>query len=203
MRLSFGKEAAINPVWSPDRTRIAYTPGASTGTAILEKNSAGTGEARGVGKAAPWPQDWSPDGRHLLYVDYASQQLMEMPTEGEGKPVALSTRKGTYYPASYSWDGKYITYTTTESGRAEVYVMAVPPAQGKWLISTNGGSMSAWRGDGKELFYIGEDLKMMAVDIKLSPVFEAGTPHPLFRTAITGIMDGRNHYAVSRDGQRF
>lgn len=81
--------------------------------------------------------------------------------------------------------------------------MAVPPAQGKWLIFTGGGGMSAWRGDGKEIFYIGEDLKMMAVDVKLSPAFEAGTPHPLFQTNVTSLMDGRNHYVVSRDGQRF
>ena len=63
--------------------------------------------------------------------------------------------------------------------------------------------MAAWRRDGKELFYIAEDLKMMAVDVKLSPTFELGTPHPLFQTGITGIMDGRNHYVVTRDGQRF
>ena len=63
--------------------------------------------------------------------------------------------------------------------------------------------MSAWRGDGKEIFYIGEDFKMMAVEVNLSPTFQAGTPHPLFQTNVTGLMDGRNHYAVSRDGQHF
>ena len=202
-RISFGEKAAINPVWSPDGKKIAYTVGASTGSAILEKDSEGTGEEREIGKATPWPQDWSPDGRQILYVDYATRILMAMPAEGGGKPIALTSKKASYYPASYSPDGKYVTYTSGESGRLEVYVMALPPAQGKWLVSTDGGGMSAWRGDGKELFYLSEDLKMMAVDIKLNPQFEAGPPRPLFQTGVTSLIDGRNHYVVTRDGQKF
>ena len=63
--------------------------------------------------------------------------------------------------------------------------------------------MPEWRGDGKELFYIAYDLTLMAVDIKLNPAVEIGTPHPLFQTNLTGIVDGRTHYAVRPDGQRF
>ena len=134
MRLSFGGEAAVNPVWSPDGKHIAYTVGGSIGDAILETASAGTGGVREIGRGAPWPQDWSPDGRFILYVDYAARTLMAMPAHGDPKPVAIATAKASYYPASYSPDGKFITYTSGESGRQEVYVMSVPPAQGKWLI---------------------------------------------------------------------
>jgi hypothetical protein len=79
----------------------------------------------------------------------------------------------------------------------------VPPGTGKWAISTEGGGMAAWRGDRREVFYIASDLKMMAVDVRLTPSFQAGTPHVLFQTRLSGVMNGRNNYVVSRDGKRF
>src|SRR5438034_662392 len=42
-----------------------------------------------------------------------------------------------------------------------------------------------WRRDGKELFYISPERKVMAVDIKEYPsTFEVGTPKALFQTRL-------------------
>ena len=81
--------------------------------------------------------------------------------------------------------------------------MARPPAVGKWMISNGGAGMAAWRGDGKELFYVADDRKLMAVDVHLDPIFQAGVPQPLFQSPVGDVLAGRNHYAVTRDGQRF
>lgn len=63
-------------------------------------------------------------------------------------------------------------------------------------------SRSKWRRDGKELFYIGERRKFMAVDVDAtSSAFTTGAPHLLFETKMWGA--GRNWYVVSGDGQRF
>ena len=44
----------------------------------------------------------------------------------------------------------------------------------------------------------------MVVDVKLGPPFEVGVPKPLFDTRIlTAGPEFRNHYVVTRDGQRF
>lgn len=43
----------------------------------------------------------------------------------------------------------------------------------------------------------------MAVDVKSGATFEAGVPKPLFETNIFLMTNFRNHYVVSRDGQRF
>ena len=62
------------------------------------------------------------------------------------------------------------------------------------------------RRDGRELFYISPDQKLMAVEINTSSRFEAGSPNPLFpiRLPRSQRLDGvRNYYAVSADGQRF
>ena len=72
----------------------------------------------------------------------------------------------------FSPDGKWIAYSSDESGRREVYVQGFAPdrvpaaAVGKWQISTAGGDKPRWRRDGKELYYIAPDRKMMAVPVK-------------------------------------
>jgi len=44
-------------------------------------------------------------------------------------------------------------------------------AVGKFQISTAGGGQPTWRGDGKEIFYVGADGKMMAVPVDLGESF--------------------------------
>ena len=39
-----------------------------------------------------------------------------------------------------------------------------PTGEGKWRVSTNGGTAPRWRRDGKELFYV-ERKKLMAVSV--------------------------------------
>ena len=45
---------------------------------------------------------------------------------------------------------------------------------GKWRISMDGGSLPVWSRDGKDLFSIDADGKMMALDVKGGSKFEAG-----------------------------
>lgn len=62
-----------------------------------------------------------------------------------------------------------------------------------------------WRRDGKELFYISADWKMMAVNVSTGPVFHAGTPQALFGTEMvdTGIRKGPISWDIAPDGNRF
>jgi Tol biopolymer transport system component len=100
---------------------------------------------------------------------------------------------------------KWIAYTSDESGTPEVYVSRFPELGAKWQVSTRGGAQARWRRDGKELFYLAPDGKLMAVDVKASPASIAtGVPRALFGTGITGsFVDRFNQYVVTRDGQRF
>ena len=43
----------------------------------------------------------------------------------------------------------------------------------------------------------------MAVDIRGGERLDVGTPHALFTTRILPLIEARNHYDVSADGQRF
>ena len=199
MRLILGQDAPNLPVLSDDGSRVVF----ASPIGLYEAESAGTAPPRLLGKVFAWPQQYSPDGKGLLYVDGTKRELMQMPLQGEPTPISIAPQGSTYFPASYSPDGRLVTYTSTESGRPEVYVRAVSPGTGKWMISTDGGGMSFWRGDGKELFFLGADLKMRSVDIKFTPSFQIGESHVLFQTAVPGINNGRNNYVVTKDGKRF
>ena len=76
-------------------------------------------------------------------------------------------------------------------------------AAGKSLVSKGGGDQPQWRGDGKELYYISADSKMMAVEVSASPVFQKGTPRELFAAAISGAPTPSTHYDVRADGKKF
>jgi eukaryotic-like serine/threonine-protein kinase len=84
-------------------------------------------------------------------------------------------------------------------------VTTFPDAAGKWQVSREGGTEPRWRGDGKELYYIGQTGMLMAATVSSEGGFSSGTPAPLFP------LRGRTHfsstdqytYDVTSDGQRF
>jgi hypothetical protein len=104
--------------------------------------------------------------------------------------------------ARFSPDGRWIVYDSNDQGRFEVYVQTFPASSAKWQISTSGGMYPNWRGDGKELFYISADNKLMAVDIRPGTTIEAGVPKALFDLTPLRLVAGST-YAVTADGQRF
>ncbi len=103
--------------------------------------------------------------------------------------------------AEISPDGRYFAFSSEEAGRSEVYVEPMPPGTGKWQISVNGGARPKWRGDGKELFFLSPDLKIMAADVQLGQGFSAGVPHALFQVATLEVYG--SVYDVTSDGRRF
>ena len=106
-------------------------------------------------------------------------------------------------------DGRWLAYTSDETGSAEVYVRPFPSGDGKWQVSTTGGTEPRWRGDSKELFYFEREQlgSLMSVDVNVvGAALSAGSPHKLFNPSALGVVHpgatGIFRYAVSRDGQR-
>jgi eukaryotic-like serine/threonine-protein kinase len=103
----------------------------------------------------------------------------------------------------FSPDGRWIAYASTETGRAEIFVVPFPDLRaGKWLVSTAGGSFVRWRRDGRELFYQAPDNRLMAADVNgQGSEFQVGTVRPLFQ--LQPPAGGIDTYDVSKDGRRF
>lgn len=95
-------------------------------------------------------------------------------------------------------NGRYIAYASHESGRYEIYVQTFPQHLGRWQISTRAGQEPTWRHDGKELFYLSSEDKLMAVDVNTSAgQFQADIPKPLFQAQLVEGLNWRNRYVVS------
>jgi Tol biopolymer transport system component len=210
-RFTFGPFSSASPVWSPDGSRIAFFSTRDGPFNLYQKLSSGAGSDEPLLKSSnnKFPLNWSPDGRFLLYAEQdpktAKRDLWILPPQGGGKPFPFLRTAFSAVFGQFSPDGRWIAYTSDESGREEVYVRPFSGAEagagGKWLISNNGGSVPRWRRDGKELFYLAPDNKLMAVEVQTAAAaLQAGVPQPLFQTRAGGI---NFRYAVTADSQRF
>ena len=201
------------PVWSPDGSRIAFASDREGITNIYQKLSSGASDEELLlkSKELKYLGDWSRDGRFLAYESFGVRSLRDLwvlPLEGDRKPVPFLQTDFSEYQGRFSPDGRWMAYTSDASGAPEVYIQPFPASGGKWKISIHGGSDPRWRGDGKELFYLAADRKLMAVDLKAGgskerPAVDVGAPRPLFETRVPSQLPIHRDYAVTKDGQRF
>ncbi|HET6645923.1 MAG TPA: protein kinase [Pyrinomonadaceae bacterium] len=198
-----------NPLWSPDGSSVVFSSSREGLMNLYQKIESGVGNEELLLKSteAKIADDWSSDGQFIAYQTFNPKtkwDLLMVPMSGDRQPFAFLQTEFSEHQAQFSPDAKWIAYTSDESGGPEVYVQTFPASGGKWRVSTGGGCQPRWRRDGRELFYIAADRKLMAVDVKLGSTFEAGVPKPLFGPlGVLTLTDFRNHYAVTADGQRF
>jgi hypothetical protein len=122
-----------------------------------------------------------------------------------GTPTPFKPSPGNQTNGQISPDGKWVAYASDESGNSEIYVTTFPGAAGKWQVSSGGGTEPRWRGDGKEIFYIGPTGVLTAVPINAGATFSTGTPTPLFQIHARAPISSTDvfTYDVAKDGKRF
>jgi len=209
-RFTLDASSNVAPQWSPDGDRVAFASSRGGTTQIYQKLSNQTGQDELVVPSGSHqvPSDWT---RGYIIVRQGSKDtaydLLAIPMDGEKKPIPLLQTKSNEIEGVVSKDGRWLAYASDESGHFEVYVQPFSPGNskasgGKWQISLGGGRDPHWRGDGRELFYIAADRKLMAVPVQVSAdSFSRGTPKPLFEARI--FVGTLSRYAVSANGQRF
>jgi dipeptidyl aminopeptidase/acylaminoacyl peptidase len=182
---------------------------------LFEKPATGAGEERLLSRSDrnESPLDWSPDNRFLLYSTANPKtgvDLQALPLSGERTPLIVAQSPFDEVNGQFSPNGRWVAYQSNEGGRDDIYVVSFPAKGGNLQLSTNGGTQPRWRADGRELFYVALDGRMMAVSVAADPAgqnFEPGTPVPLFLTRLaTGANIGvsalsKHQYAVASDGR--
>jgi Tol biopolymer transport system component len=206
-RLTFSPAIDAMPIWSPDGTRILFTSSRNQIFGLFVKNADGGQEEKlldidNSDKFDRYPYDWSRDGKYILYTRGTELWVATLP---ELKARAFVVAPGMIKNSQFSPDGKWVAYASNESGKFEIYVTSFPGAQGKWQVSSAGGTQPRWRGDTKELFYIAADGKIMAVPVNVGANFEAGAPAALFQAHAREFFATSEQvsYDVTKDGQRF
>jgi len=209
-RLTSDPRDDATPVWSPDGKEIVFASNRNGPFDLYRKDAGGTGSDELVlqSSADKFPIDWSRDGKYLLYyaVDPKTKaDLWALPMSGERKPTPFLETEFNESNALFSPDGRWVAHNSDESGTPEIYVRPFPPAGGKWQVSTQGGVQPVWSSDGKQLYYLALDGRIMAVEVKPGSAFAAGLPVPLFDSGLRpeGLTESRSSFVVSDDGQRF
>ncbi len=207
----------LDPVWSPDGGRLIFSSNLKGAWDLYQKASDGDGNEQLLyetpqGQVGSFATDWSHDGRFLLYVTgpdpKTRMDIWALPLEGDRKPFVVVQTSFDDFHGQFSPDGKWIAYQSNETGRFEIYIQRFGERGGRQPVSTTGGVHVRWRPDGKELFYIALDDRLMAVPIQLAANGERvkiGAPVALFPTRVGGFEQyvDRQQYIVSPDGKRF
>jgi Tol biopolymer transport system component len=209
-RFTFDPAEEVVGVWSRDGSMLAYRSIVVGGASLFLKRATGLERERERFTVPQsddvFPNSWSLDDQQILCTHQTSSgyYLELMPVAG-GEPTRFLTSKGNESNGQISPDGRWVTYASDESGNWEIYVTSFPGAAGKWQVSRGGGTEPRWRGDGKEIFYIGPSGMLMAVPVNSESIFATGTPAPLFQIHGRAPISSTDifTYDVAKDGKRF
>jgi Tol biopolymer transport system component len=197
-------ETASYPLWTPDGKQVVFrTP---TGLRVIETDGSGRSRTIAGTTSGDFPSTISPDGTTLATARRTTEGLVDIyvvSISGDTAPHALVTGPAFEGGPQFSPDGRWLAYASNESGQFQVYLRRYPGPEGRWPVSTGGGTSPLWNHTGNELFYRSGN-KMMAVSIATTPDATLSTPRVIFeRPYAYGSTVALTNYDVSSDGQRF
>jgi len=203
-QLTAERPIVYDGVWSPDSRSIVYQVYTPQKTRIM---------ALTLGQPSPrlllddgglnFPDDWSPDGKWILARKAAGSgvSVFLLAADGTSKERVLFKTRAMIDQFQFSPDGRWLAYNSMESGRWEVYVARFPSMRDVTRISQGGGCQPIWRRDGKELFYLTLDGKMMSVEMQ-GETLQPLRAKTLFASRVR-VYGGFAQYAVDATGQKF
>jgi serine/threonine protein kinase len=210
-RLTFTDGGEVAPVWAPDSRRLAYRSrgGGNRSFSLMVKDVDGTGDGESpVGNLVGGvPNGWSSDGRFLLFTRGPDANTLDLFALSIQRRTETGLLQSVFSEGGgrLSPDNRWMVYQSNESGRNEIYVRAflvaddgTPSLGPKSRVSTDGGVMPRWRGDGREIIYRATNGDFVAVTVKASgQAIDISLPNRLF-----GNVPGVHAWDVTADAQR-
>lgn len=210
-QVTFDPELQNGPVWTPDGEFLMFAGGGRL--SWIRADGSGKVERREAKvRASPW--SFSPDGKWLVIFQDDPQtgfDLLVIPVERTpgamrlGEPRPLLRMPGTQALPAFSPDGHWLAYQSDESGRFEIYVIPFSTdgsKTGRWQISNQGGLTPRWSRDGRQLFYVGPDRRLMTAAYSAKgDSFQPEKPSVWSEKRLPG-TGSRITYDVAPDGKR-
>ena len=209
-RLTFNPAVDFYPVCSPSGQDVVFGSLREGPPNLFRLMISAPGSEKAVlqSPAPKIPTDWSRDGRLLVYNvanPKTNWNIEVVPLSGGPSQIVAQT-SADESNGKLSPDGRWIAYASNESGGFEVYVQPFPTTGAKWQVSKGGGQQPQWRRDGRELFYIAPDKKLLGVTVRAGSDFATGEARALVDTRIAAWERSNQQscqYAVTGDGERF
>jgi Tol biopolymer transport system component len=208
------------PLWSHDATRVVFS-------GVRQENRSGLFIRSALGSSAEQlllpsqraviSTDWS--ARYLLYDLGPPRSVAGEATTGwdimalpmpTGDPLPVAAGSADEHLAQLSPDSSLVAYQSNETGQYEIILQSFPDkSRYRQQVSRDGGGHVRWRQDGKEIYYLGIDDRLMSVSVSRGATGESalGEPMEVFRAPVRGdaipFNFSRQQYAVRDNGQRF
>jgi Tol biopolymer transport system component/DNA-binding winged helix-turn-helix (wHTH) protein len=217
-RFTFDPGQDESPLWAHNGRRILWLSDRGDKNGFYLQASDGSGSEKpltapkGIDLSfASAPSDWSSDERFLLYIDLHEGTVLHLwvlPVDAPGNPHRLLHGDSADVEGQFSPNTHWVAYSSNVSGIWQVYVVPFPiqDAKARYQISSDGGQQPRWRQDGKELFFLSPDRRLMAVSVANNgSTSQFSAPKVLFQTHAHGPLTAEEFftYDVSADGQRF
>jgi eukaryotic-like serine/threonine-protein kinase len=193
------------PVLSPDGSRVAMME-RGRGIVVLTIGGSAGPEVIVPGPASKYPLAWSSDGRFLAFSDStpAGWRLWTTPARVGSQPTLYREAPFALFGLEFSPDGTRVAYTSNESGQPDVYVDSFPTPENRIRVSTEGGVRPKWRRDGRELYYLGLDRRLMVSSVEKTVAgMTFSPPRALFEGPGVHPDTERTQFEPSPDGSRF
>jgi serine/threonine protein kinase/Tol biopolymer transport system component len=217
LRFTFGPGIQTAPVWQPDGRAIVYSSLQKGYEHIYRKSLNGSADPEillatvGVNET---PRSFCRDGRYLAYTRQegsvkAQKVAWILPLFGDHKPFPLIQSQLDIEEPTFSPDCKWVAFVSRDPRQPEpeVYVTSFPGGARRYQVSTGGGANPHWRGDGKELYFLGPssggrdltavEMQEIGQDLKLS------TQRMLFASHAIGLWSGGRLGTYDSDGRHF
>ncbi len=200
-----GPETDIAPLPVPGGNSLVYSSTRGGAPELFRRNLDGGGEEHltQVRRSAyQLAQDLSPDGRTLAYIERQTPGVFDVwtvPVSGEGRPVLFLQSPYDKNDVRFSPDGRFLVFISNESGQGEVYATPFPGPGERIRLTGTGARLLRWSPDGKALFYVSADGRLMSLPVETQPSFQAGRATELFKIPGRPWLD----FVVSRDGKKF
>jgi hypothetical protein len=141
----------------------------------------------------------------------SERNVMALALTNSADPIRIVATPAFEKSGRVSPDGRWIAYQSDDTGDFQIYVQPFPGPGTAMRVSTTLGNHPQWRGDGREVFWMGPDPKgVPATVFSAALTFDGDSLRaaaarvvlPL-HVRISPLIDSRSHYVVAPDGQRF
>ena len=201
-RVTFDPAIDDDATWTPDGLALSFWSDRHGKYGIYQRTLGSATDV--VVHESPNPLylgDWSQDGKFLLYHNV--QAIFALPRLEPRAPLTLTESRYIKDEPHFSPDAQWVAYNSNESGAREVHVASFPGFNQGRQVSLGGGGVPWWRADGRELFYMSRDGKVMSVAVTPGPATDFGPPRELFQTPLQSPLLITAQYVATGNGQRF
>ena len=205
--LTSGNDDDRGPVWAPDQQRIVFGSNRDGAWGVFAVSADGSGAVGRLGRfdsaVELWPFSWSLDGRLAFSANMGGDGDIGILTPGTAAiDWRLRTPEIEGAPA-VSPNGRWVSYSRQAGARAEIFLERFPGFGDRRPVSADGGQVSLWSRDGRQLYYLDRTrTQIMVVDVTYGrgDQIQIGKPRGLVKAAIYGGR-GWRAYDVAPDGR--